>query len=162
MSLPPIVEDLGPDEDDTEFIRDPHDEEGGDIPFEDPEEEENEDVEEDDEDDFDEGDDDDDDDDDDDVQVVTRSRPKASRSTPGGDIPFDPEIHDITGYEKVDIIRFRNKAFNGDARYAKRVKGVLLGQPVGSIPTVQQINSSELFALCVPQKGKSENDDEDE
>ena len=42
------------------------------------------------------------------------------------------------------------------------MKGVLLGLPSGSIPMVQQINSSELFALCAPQKGKSENDDDDE
>ena len=48
--------------------------------------------------------------------------------------------------------------------YAKRVKGTLLGLPPGSMPSSQQINSSELFALCAPtpQKDKSENDDEDE
>ena len=40
-------------------------------------------------------------DDEDEVQVVTRS----SRSTSDGFVPFDPEIHDITGYEKADIIR---------------------------------------------------------
>ena len=47
-------------------------------------------------------------------------------------------------------------------RYAKKVKWALLGLPSGSIPTIQQINSSELFALHAPQKGKSKNDDEDE
>ena len=41
------------------------------------------------------------------------------------------------------------------------MKGALLGLPSGSIPTIQQINSSELFALRTPQKGKSENDDDD-
>ena len=46
-------------------------------------------------------------------------------------------------------------------KYAKKVKGALLGLPSGSISTLQQINSSELFALCVLQKGKSENDDDD-
>ena len=99
---------------------------------------------------------------DDEVQVVTWSGPQAHRSTPEGAIPFNPEIHDITGYEKADIIKLQNKAFNGDARYAKRVKGALLGLPSDSIPSVQQINSMELFTLCAPQKGKSENDDEDE
>ena len=38
----------------------------------------------------------------------------------------------------------------------------MLGLPTGSIPSVQQINSMELFALCAPQKGKSVNDDDDE
>ena len=52
-------------------------------------------------------------------------------------------------------------AFKGNVKYAKKVKGVFLGLPSGSIPTVQQINSSELFALRAPQKGKSENDDDD-
>ena len=47
-------------------------------------------------------------------------------------------------------------------KYAKKVKGALLGLPTGSIPTIQHINSSELFVLCAPQKGKSENDDDDE
>ena len=77
-------------------------------------------------------------------------------------VPFGPEIHDVTGYEKADIIRLQNTAFKGNAKYAKKVKGALLGLPSGSTPTIQQINSSELFALRAPQKGKSENDDEDE
>ena len=47
-------------------------------------------------------------------------------------------------------------------KYVKKVKGALSGLPSGSVPILQQINSSELFALRVPQKGKSENDDEDE
>ena len=53
-------------------------------------------------------------------------------------------------------------AFKGDTKYAKKVKGVLLGLPSGSIPTIKQINSSELLALCAPQKGKLENDDDNE
>ena len=47
-------------------------------------------------------------------------------------------------------------------KYAKRVKGSLIGLPFGSVPSVQQINSIELFTLRAPLKGKSENDDEDE
>ena len=62
----------------------------------------------------------------------------------------------------MDIIKLRNTAFRDDVKYAKKVKGALLGLPTGSIPTIQQINSSELFALRAPQKGKSENDDDDE
>ena len=76
-------------------------------------------------------------------------------------ISFDPEIHNITGYEKVDIIKFQNKAFRGFVTYSKRVKGSLIGIPFGSVPSVQQINSTELFALRAPLKGMSENDDED-
>ena len=93
---------------------------------------------------------------------MTRLGPQSNRSTSGGVVPFNPEIHDITGYEKVDIIKLQNKAFNGDAKYAKKVKGALLGLPSGSIPSIQQINSSELFTLCAPQKRKSEKNDEDE
>ena len=96
--------------------------------------------------------------DEDKVQVLTRS----SKSTSEGLVPFNPEIHDITGYEKVDIIKLRNVAFKDDVKYAKKVMGVLLGLPSSSIPIIQQINSSELFALCAPQKGKSENDDDNE
>ena len=102
--------------------------------------------------------DDEDEDDEDEVQVVTRS----NRSTSEGFVPFDTEIHDVTGYAKADIIKLQNTAFKDDVRYAKKVKGALLGLPSGSIPTIQQINSSELFALCAPQKSKSENDDDDE
>ena len=102
--------------------------------------------------------DDEEEEDEDEVQVLTRS----SKSTSKGLVPFNPEIHDITGYEKVDIIKLQNMAFKGDVKYAKKVKGVLLGLPSGSIPTIQQINSSELFALRAPQKGKSENDDDNE
>ena len=90
--------------------------------------------------------------------MVTRS----NRSTSEGFVPFDPEIHDVTGYAKADIIKLPNTAFKDDVKYAKKVKGTLLGLPTGSIPTIQQINSSELFALHAPQKGKLENDDDDE
>ena len=51
-----------------------------------------------------EGEDDKDDEEEDDkgeVQVVTLS----SKSTSEGLMPFNPEIHDITGYEKADIIK---------------------------------------------------------
>ena len=99
-----------------------------------------------------------DDEEEDEIQVVTQS----NRSTSEGLVPFNPEIHDITGYEKVDIIKLQNTAFKDDVKYAKKVKGALLGLPTGSIPTIQQINSSELFALRAPQKGKSENADDDE
>ena len=96
--------------------------------------------------------------DEDEVQVLTQS----SKSTSEGLVPFNPEIHDITGYEKVDIMKLRNAAFKGNVKYTKKVKGVLLGLPSSSITTIQQINSSELFALRAPQKGKSENDDDNE
>ena len=94
----------------------------------------------------------------DEVQVLALS----GKSTSEGLVPFNPEIHDITGYEKVDIIKLQNTAFRGNVKYTKKVKGVLLGLPSGNIPTIQQINSSELFALRAPQKGKLENDDDDE
>ena len=35
------------------------------------------------------------------VQVLTGS----SKSTSKGLVPFNPEIHDITGYEKADIVK---------------------------------------------------------
>ena len=79
-----------------------------------------------------------------------------------GPITFDPAIHDITGYEKPDIIRLGNDAFKGDVRYAKKVRGALIGLPFGQIPTLRQINSSEQFALCAPLSVKSDNNDEDE
>ena len=84
------------------------------------------------------------------VQVVTRS----NKSTSEGPVPYNPEIHDITGYEKADILKLRNMAFKDDVKYAKKVKAVLLGLPSGSIPMIQQINSSELFTLCALQKGR--------
>ena len=140
MVIPPTVVDLGAGDDDDNFLRDPHDGGEEEILFDDPNEGEGE-VMEDDKDDREGG-------DEDEVQVVTLS----NRSTSDGFVPFDPEIHDITGYEKADIIRLRNMAFKGDMKYAKKVKGALLGLPSGSIPTIQQINSSELFALCAPQR----------
>ena len=145
--IPPTMEDLGASDDDDGFLRDPCNGGEDDIIFDDPIEGEG-------EDDKDNG----EEDDEDEIQVVTQS----GRSTSDGLVPFNPKIHDVTGYEKADIIRLRNTAFKGDVKYAKKVKGALLGIPTGSIPTLQQINSSELFALHAPQKGKSENDDDDE
>ena len=93
---------------------------------------------------------------------MAQSGHQANRSTSEGLIAFDPAIHDVTGYEKADIIKLRKEAFKGDVRYAKKVKGALIGLPFAQIPTIQQINSTELFALCAPLTGKSENNDEDE
>ena len=42
------------------------------------------------------------------------------------------------------------------------MRGALTGLPFGQIPTIWQINSSELFALHAPLLGKSDNNDEDE
>ena len=130
--IPPIVVDPGASDDDDDFLRDPHDGGEEEILFDDPNEGEGEDDE-----------DNGEEDDEDEVQVVTWS----NKSTSDGFVPFDPEIHDVTGYEKVDIIRLRNTAFKSNLKYAKKVKGALLGLPSGSIPTLQQINSSELFTL---------------
>ena len=82
-----MVDDLGADDDDGDLPGDPL--EGGEeeLIFDDPNEGEGEDDEE-------EG-------DEDEVQVVTRS----NKSTSEGLVPFNPEIHDITGYEKADIIK---------------------------------------------------------
>ena len=113
---------VDPAGDDDDFLRYPHDREEEEILFDDPSKGE--------------GEDDEDDGDEDDVQVVTQS----NKSTPDGFVPFDPEIHDVTGYEKADIIRLQNTAFKGDVKYAKKVKSALLGLPSGSIPTLQQIN----------------------
>ena len=139
------MDDLGADDDNDDLPGNPHEGVEEELMFDDEDDEE--DV---DEDDKEEG-------DEDEVHVVTQS----DKSTSEGLVPFDPEIHDITGYEKADIIKLHNTAFKGDVKYAKKMKGVLLGLPSGSEPTIQQINSSELFVLCAPQKGKSENDDEE-
>ena len=48
------------------------------------------------------------DEDDNEVQVVTQPGPRANRLASGGLIPFDPVIHDVTGYGKADIIELRN------------------------------------------------------
>ena len=150
VTIPPTAEDLGDGDDDNVPLRDFPEEE---LPFDDPEEEGE--VMDDDEEE--EG-----GDKDDEVQVMTQPGPQANRSASGGPIPFDPVIHDITGYEKVDIIKLRNEAFKGDVRYAKKVKGALIGLSFGQIPTIQQINSAELFALHTPLTGKLDNNDEDE
>ena len=141
------MDDLGANDDNDDLPRDPHEGVEEELIFDDPNKEEEEDNE-----------DDEEEVDEDEVQVVTQS----DKSTSEGLVPFDLEIHDITGYEKADIIKLQNMAFKGNMKYAKKVKGVLLGLPSGSIPTIQQINSSELFALHAPQEGKSENDDDDE
>ena len=138
-----MVDDLGANDDDDNLPEDLLAGGEEELTFDYPNEEDKDDEEEEDE---------------DEVQVLNQS----SKSTSEGLVPFDPEIHDITGYEKADIIRLRNSAFKDDMKYGKKVKGVLLGLPSGSIPTIQQINSSELFTLRAPQKGKSENDDDDE
>ena len=146
--IPPItLDDPGAGDDDYDFLRDPC--KGGEeeLLFDDPNKGEGEDDE-----------DNEDEDDEDEVQVVTPS----NRSTSEGLMPFDPEIHDFTGYAKADIIKLQNTAFKDDMKYAKKVKGALLGLPTGGIPMIQQNNSSELFALRAPQKGKSENNDDDE
>ena len=87
---PIMVDDLGADDDNGDLPGDPL--KGGEeeLIFDDP----NEGEVEDDKDDEKEG-------DEDEVQVVTRS----NKSTSEGLVPFNPEIHDITGYEKVDIIQ---------------------------------------------------------
>ena len=118
MTIPPTVEDLGANDDDNELPGDPHGEEEDEIQFDDPDEEDDDDKDE-----------EDDEDDDDEVQVVTRSRPRVSKSSASGVVPFNPEIHDITGYEKADIIKLQNMAYLSDAPFAKRVKGTLLGLP---------------------------------
>ena len=148
VTLNPVVENLDAEEgDDNEFTEEPRNEED-EAQYEDPYEE-------------DEG---EDDENEDEVQVVAQSRPCTSKSATDKALVFDPEIHDITGYEKADIIKLRNTAFNGNAKYAKMIKGTLLNLPPSSLPSIQQINFSELFALRapVPQKDKSGNDDEDE
>ena len=141
------MDDPGAGDDDYDFLGNPREGEEEDLLFDDPNEGEGEG-----------GEDNEEEDDEDEIQVVTRS----NRSTSEGLVPFNPEIHDITGYEKVDIIKLQNTAFKGDVKYAKKGKGALLGLPTGSVPMIQQINSSELFALRAPQKGKLENDDDDE
>ena len=81
---------------------------------------------------------------------MTQSGPRANRSTPEGQIAFDPAIYDVTSYEKADIIKLRNDAFRGDVKYAKKVRAALIGLPFVQIPTIWQINSSELFTLHAP------------
>ena len=133
MALCPTIEDLGAEEDDdNEFTGDPRNEEEDEVQPDDPDEED---------------DDEEDDDDDDEVQVVTWSRPHGNRSAANEIIEFNEDIHDITGNEKADIMKLRAVAFEGDAMYAKRMKGTLLNLPPCSLPSTQQINSFELFAL---------------
>ena len=84
---PIMVDDLGADDNLPEDLLTGGEEE---LVFDDPnkgEEEEDEDNEE--------------EEDEDEVQVLTRS----SKSTSEALVPFNPEIHDITGYEKADIIK---------------------------------------------------------
>ena len=134
MTLRCVVEDLDAEEgDDNEFTEEPLNEEEDEAQYEDIYKEDEEDEGEDDE-------------NEDEVQVVAQSRPHASNSATDKALVFNSEIHDITGYEKADIIKLRNTAFNGNAKYSKRIKGTLLNLPPGSLPLIQQINSSELFA----------------
>ena len=105
---PITVDDLGADDDDDNLPGDLLTGGEEELIFDDPnkgEEEEDEDDEE--------------EEDKDEVKVLTES----SKSTSEGLVPFNPEIHDITGYEKVDIIKLQNMAFKGNAKYAKKVKG---------------------------------------
>ena len=141
MTLPPTIEDLEADEDnDNEFTEDPCNEEEDKVQPDFPDEED---------------DGDDDDEDDDEVQMGTQSRPRASKSVANEVMEFDEDMHDITGYEKADIIELRNEALDSNAMYAKKIKGTLLNRPPGSLPSLEQINSSELFALRAPQKNMS-------
>ena len=89
---PIMVDDLGADDDNDNLPRNLL--EGGEeeLTFDDPNKGEGEDDEDNEE---------EDDEDEDEVQVVTQS----SKSTTKGLVPFNPEIHDITGYEKADIIK---------------------------------------------------------
>ena len=96
------------------------------------------------------------------MQIETRSKPPTRKSVVNKVVEFDDDIRDITGYEKVDIMKLKNEAFDDNAMYAKKIKGTLLSLPNGSLPSLEQIKSSELFALWAPQKDKSENDDNDE
>ena len=79
MVIPPIVLDPGASDD---FLGDPRDGGEEEILFDDPNKGE--------------GEDDGEEDDEDEVQVVTQS----NKSTSDGFVPFNPEIHDVTGYEK--------------------------------------------------------------
>ena len=83
-----MVDDPGASDDDYDFLRDPREGEE-DLLFDDPNEGEEEG-----------GEDDEEEDDEDEIQVVTQS----NRSTSKGLVPFNPEIHDVTGSEKADII----------------------------------------------------------
>ena len=85
-----MVDDLDANDDDDNLPEDLL--VGGEVEltFDDPNEEEEEEDE-----------DDEEEEDEDEVQVLTQS----SKSTSEGLVPFDPEIHDITGYENADIIR---------------------------------------------------------
>ena len=75
---------------------------------------------------------------------------------------FDKTLHDPTGYKKKDVIHLRDGAFKDDTLQAQKIKGTLLGLLPGTIPTIKQINSSELFALRAPWREQSENDSEDD
>ena len=88
--IPLTMKDLGASDDDNGFMGDPHDRGEDDIIFDDPIEGEVEDDE-----------DNGEEDEEDEVKVVTQS----GRSASDGLVPFNPEIHDITSYEKADIIR---------------------------------------------------------
>ena len=79
-----------------------------------------------------------------DAQAGAQSEP------PGISVVFDEAIHDITGYENSTIVELRDITFECDTIPAKKIKSILLGLPQSSLPTLAQINSSELLALCAP------------
>ena len=92
MTFPPAIEDLAAEEDnENKFTEHPCNEEEDEVQFTYPDEDDDDDEEE-------------EEDDDDEVQVVTRSRPHAKKSATNKAIAFNLEIHDMTGYEKADII----------------------------------------------------------
>ena len=63
------------------------------------------------------------------VQTGTQSELPDSGVAGSGVVEFDEAIHDITNYEKKEIIALRNEAFKHDTIPAKKIKGILLGLP---------------------------------
>ena len=88
--IPPIpVDDPGANDDDDDLPKDLLEEGGEELVFDDPDEGEGEDDE-----------DNEEEEDKDEAQASAQFSKPASE----GQVPFNPEIHDITGYEKADII----------------------------------------------------------
>ena len=90
----------------------------------------------------------------------------APEKVPAGDVDhikeYNDSIYDLTGYLKTDIIRLRNDAFKKETPQGKRIKGVLLSLHESEIHTLEQINSSAVFALCAPSKEQVDNDNDEE